>query len=163
MRVDAQLIPKLWNTTRSRKAVSSSPKTTKVHSETVSRYFRHTWCSEERKDTSKYAPDSRHTCYRARSVELKGVDDVVERGLEYHQETSTQHYSTDARSGAQSASCRVHQYLASQEAHPIQCTCLLEVHPNKNRPPAKRIPPTIIGGNRASGTGRMLFASSFLT
>ena len=53
-------------------------------SEITLRNLKHTWGSKERKDAREYAPDSSHCCYRARGVELKGVDDVIERGLEYH-------------------------------------------------------------------------------
>ena len=51
----------------------------------------------------------------------------------------------------------------SREQYAIKDMPLLEVQPNKKSPAGKRMPPSIMGGNLASGTGRMLFASSFLT
>ena len=80
MRADAQSNLKLWNTTKSQKLISFSPYNRKVPQKIVLRHLKHTCCSKNWIDTRRYASESRYCCHRTSDTDLKGIDDVVERG-----------------------------------------------------------------------------------
>lgn len=63
----------------------------------------HTWGSKKGEDSRKDASEKSDCSHPACSVHLKGVDDVVERGLENHEEPRTDQDGTNTWSEGLSA------------------------------------------------------------